>query len=114
MPGARGTVYQVKARARLNDNTWASTPWHAISDQQPVLLEVLWAADRSSGGHAPASKMAPNGRLALFIDGVVASAFNNLDNDSFRIDRALMGIFGGVDAGTQDSFFIDHFESFNK
>jgi hypothetical protein len=99
-----GDTYQLRAGARRDDLAWFNTAWFAISDQSHE-VEVEWDASQSAGMN--------NGQLAFSIDSVLKSSRTNLDNDTFRVDRARLGAISGIDTTTRGTYFFDFFESFD-
>jgi hypothetical protein len=85
----------------VNDgSTWTETNWFTISDA-PHSIEVDWRA--STGAN--------NGGLTLWIDGTQQADLTGVDNDTRRIDRAMLGALAGIDGGTRGTYYFDAFES---
>jgi hypothetical protein len=97
-----GGSYQIRGRVINDNSSWSSTAWFTISDQSHY-IEFNWMA--ASGASAN------DGKLKLWIDGVEKASLTNIDNDTWRIDRARVGAVGGVDSGTRGSVFLDAFAS---
>ncbi len=97
-----GALFQLRAETRRDNFTWALTPWVDVSSQKaPLEVEVLWRA-----GDAGQS----NGSLD-FTAGGQTQSLTGIDNDSFQVDRAYLGLINGVDAGTSGEFHFDAFQS---
>jgi hypothetical protein len=89
------------ARARLDDDAQADTPFFPISDG-PHVVEIDWR--RSSGPDAL------DGSLELWIDGASMATLNNLDNSISGVDFARLGALS-VKAGSNGTLYWDEFES---
>jgi hypothetical protein len=96
-----GGVYSLMARARLDDNAQANTPFIAIADA-PHVVEIDWR--RSSGPDAF------DGSLELWIDGVSVAALTGLKNGISSVDFARLGALS-VKAGANGTMYWDEFES---
>jgi hypothetical protein len=94
-------AYQVSAGARTDANVWVSTGWVTLSDAVHA-LEIDWRAAATGGN---------NGGVTLWVDGVQRGELTNLDNDTRRVDRALLGAVSGIDSGTRGVYYFDQFES---
>jgi hypothetical protein len=96
-----GGAYSLMARARLDDNSQANTPFIPISDA-PHVVEIDWR--RSSGPDAL------DGSLEMWIDGTSVAARNGLDNRISSVDFARLGALS-VKAGANGTMYWDEFES---
>lgn len=96
-------AYMLRASTRLDNLTWLKTQWFAITDQSHA-VEVEWEASEAAGMN--------NGQLTFYIDSVQMANRTDIDNDSFRVDRVLLGAIAGVDPTTRGTTFFDFFESF--
>jgi hypothetical protein len=94
--------YQMRARSHNDNLTWTNTAWFTVADGEHQ-IEVEW-----DGASIPGEN---DGKLKLKIDGVVKANLDGIDSDTFRVDRARLGVIG-VDTGTRGTFFFDQFESF--
>jgi hypothetical protein len=94
-------VYSLMARARLDDNAQANTPFIAIADA-PHVVEIDWR--RSSGPDAF------DGSLEIWIDGVSVAALTGLKNGISSVDFARLGALS-VKAGANGTMYWDEFES---
>jgi hypothetical protein len=95
-------AYQLRARSRNDNLTWTATAWFTITDGEHQ-IEVEW-----DGASLPGQN---DGKLKFKIDGVVKADRGGIDSDTFRVDRARLGVIG-VDTGTRGTVFFDQFESF--
>jgi len=87
----------------LNDSfNSINTGWFTVSDA-PHVIEVEWQAASAPGVN--------NGVLRLWLDGTQIVELTNIDNDTQRIDLAILGPYSGIDTGTRGTYFIDAFES---
>jgi hypothetical protein len=93
--------YAIRARARLDDNAQADTPFVPINDG-PHAVELDWR--RSSGPDAL------DGSLQLWIDGVSVASLTGLDNASSAVDFVRMGALS-VKGGSSGTMYWDEFES---
>ena len=96
-----GGSYSLMARARLDDDSQADTPFVPISDA-PHVVELDWR--RSTKPEAQ------NGSLELWIDGVSAATLTGLDNSISAVDFVRMGALS-VKTGANGSMYWDEFES---
>jgi hypothetical protein len=94
--------YQVRFNLLNDSGTWQNTSWFTISDA-PHSIEIDWAAATTAGAN--------NGFLTLWIDGNQQPSLTGIDNDTKRIDRAMLGPRSGLDTGTQGAYYFDAFES---
>ncbi|MEM7349174.1 MAG: S8 family serine peptidase [Acidobacteriota bacterium] len=93
--------FQLRADTRLNDGSWSTTPWVTVAEKTPIEIEVLWRRGNILG---------PAGSLDFTVDGLTHT-IPLLDNWSYAIDRAFLGLVNGVDAGTDGTYDFDAFES---
>jgi hypothetical protein len=96
-----GGVYSLMARARLDDNSQANTPFIPIGDGSHV-VEIDWR--RATGPDAL------DGRLELWIDGVSVATLTGLDNSVSSVDFARLGALS-LKAGANGTLYWDEFES---
>jgi hypothetical protein len=94
-------AFALMARARLDDNAQADTPFFPISDG-PHSVEIDWR--RSSGPEAL------DGSLELWIDGVPVATLSGLDNSRSAVDFARVGALS-VKSGSGGEMYWDEFES---
>jgi hypothetical protein len=94
-------AHAVMARARLDDNTHAETPWVPLADA-PHAIAIDWR--RASGPDAL------DGALELWVDGVSVSALAGLDNSTSGIDFVRLGALS-VKGGASGTLYFDEFES---
>jgi subtilisin family serine protease len=100
--GYSAGAYQIRA-ALLNDgSTWTDSAWFTITDASHI-IEFDWRAATSAGAN--------DGGLTLWIDEVQKANIPGIDNDTRRIDRALIGAAAGLDTGTRGTYYFDAFES---
>ena len=100
--GYSGTAYQFRAGLMDDGTTWTETNWVTLSDA-PHAIELDWRAATSVGSN--------NGGLTLWLDGVQQADLTGIDNDTRRIDKALLGALAGMDTGTIGTYYFDAFES---
>ena len=75
-------------------------PWHALAGPGiPQRLAVEWWPASGAG--------ADDGAARLAIDGVVVDELEGLDNDEMPVASLYLGAAGGVDAGTEGTFYVD-------
>ena len=67
------------------------------------MIEISWAKAASAGSN--------DGRLDLWVDGVVRTGLTGLDNDTATLNYSRWGTVTGVDAGTSGQFDLDDFAS---
>lgn len=95
-----GSNYEVRARQRRDDNSFASTAFYNISDE-PHFLEVYQ--------EYASSDVASDGRLTFWIDGDLQEQLTGQDVfDLSQPDNARFGV-QGPDAGTSGTFYLDEF-----
>ncbi len=99
--GFTGT-YQLRAGLQWDDTSSQSTPWVNITDA-PHMIEIDWQASTGVGAN--------NGGLTFWIDGVQQGSRTGVDNDTLRVDNALLGPVSGLDTGTSGTYYFDAFES---
>jgi hypothetical protein len=92
--------FAIRARGRLDDDAQADTAFFEITDE-PHVIEFELGRDGAPG--------APNGYLALAIDGVWRS-FLVLDNSLSAVDFVRMGALSVKD-GASGVMYWDEFES---
>ena len=90
-------VYQIRARQINDSSSWTNTNWFTISDASHF-IELDWRASTAVGAN--------NGGLTLWIDGVQKADVINVNNDTWRIDRARLGPVNGIDAGTRRTYYF--------
>lgn len=97
-----GGFYQVSG-VLLNDSASSvTTNWVTLSDA-PHTIEVEWQAAGAPGAN--------DGVLRVWLDGGQIAELTNIDNDTHRIDWAVLGPYSGIDTGTRGTYFFDAFES---
>ncbi|MCJ7513447.1 MAG: right-handed parallel beta-helix repeat-containing protein, partial [Anaerolineales bacterium] len=94
--------YQIRAQALGDSGGATNTSWFRLSDDLH-LLEVVWRA--ASGD------VAPDGWLALWLDGDLVASSDGLDNDALRVDSVRLGAVAGIDSGTSGIYYFDSFGS---
>jgi YD repeat-containing protein len=94
--------YQLKAKARKDDGTYADLAYYSISDA-PHVVEVEWTAATAAGAN--------NGTTSLWIDGALKETYSGIDNDAQRVDWVKLGAVSGLDAGTSGTYYFDSFAS---
>jgi hypothetical protein len=100
--GYAANGYQIKA-GLINDGTaWTETGWIPLSDA-PHAIELDWRAATGAG--------ADNGGLTFWIDGAQQADLTGVDNDTRRIERAMLGALASLDSGTSGTYFFDAFDS---
>jgi hypothetical protein len=96
-----GGQYALMARVRQDDNSQVNTAFFDVTDA-PHTVELDWK--RSSAPDAN------DGRLELWIDGVLRATLTGLDNSLSQVDFARMGALS-VKTGASGTLFFDGFES---
>jgi hypothetical protein len=96
-----GGQYSLQARVRRDDDTQADTGFITITDA-PHTIELDW--------RRATSPIAGNGRLDLWIDGVLRSTLTGLDNNASSVDFVRLGALS-VKATATGTLFLDGFES---
>jgi hypothetical protein len=96
-----GGQYALGVRVRLDDGTRAATPFVDVTDA-PHTVEIDWR--RATAPNAN------DGRLELFVDGVLRQTLPALDNDLGRVDFARLGALS-VKVGAAGTLYYDGFES---
>lgn len=101
--GFDGENYYLRAGV-MDDEGWYAylTPPTTVSDE-PHTVAVEWQAASTEGAN--------DGRFAFAIDGASIADYSDIDNDTNRIDFALLGTIGGIDAGTSGIAYFDDFSS---
>ena len=97
-----GGVYQVRGSVINDSGTWLNTNWFTISDASHS-IEIDWRAATAAGTN--------DGSLTLWVDGLQKANLTGVDNDTRRIDRAVLGPKSGLDSGTRGTYYFDAFES---
>ena len=97
----QGGAYSLAARARLDDNAQADTPFVTIGDA-PHFVEIDWR--RSSGPSAN------DGWLHLWIDGTLRASLVSLDNSLSAVDFVRMGALS-LKSGASGTLYFDELES---
>lgn len=95
--------YEVRALARQDDGTQVATPPAFVFPAQVHELQVEWQAASAAGAN--------DGALRFSVNGLPYADYTTLDNDTLRIERALLGAVTGVDTGTRGTILIDAFRS---
>lgn len=95
-------TYQLRAGALNDRSSWSTSNWVSISDESH-LVALKWLAATAAGRN--------NGSLTFSIDGVQRATFNQIDNDTRRIDSIRLGPVSSIDSGTRGTYYIDNFES---
>lgn len=94
--------YQLSAILLRDNLTSVNTGWFTVSDA-PHVIELEWQAASAPGAN--------DGVLRLWLDGAQIAELNNIDNDTHRIDLAVLGPYSGIDTGTRGTYFLDAFDS---
>jgi hypothetical protein len=96
-----GGAYALRARARLDDNSQADTPFVPIAPGAHA-VELDW--QRASGADAA------DGRLEMWIDGAPAAAISGLDASAGGVDFVRLGAIS-VKPAANGVLYFDEFES---
>ncbi len=96
-----GGAYALMARARLDDNSQADTPFFLIA-AGPHVVEIDWRQSSAPD--------ALDGSLQLWIDGTSQATLSALDNSRSSVDFVRMGALS-VKTGSSGSMYWDEFES---
>lgn len=100
--GRQNNSYALRA-GLINDGTsWSTTSWTNITDSTHS-VEFDWAASTASGAN--------NGSLTFWVDGAQVGSLTGIDNDSRRIETALLGAVTEIDTSSRGTYYIDAFES---
>jgi hypothetical protein len=94
--------YQIRAGLLNDGTTWTETIWVPLTDA-PHAIELDWRGASVAGMN--------DGGLTLWVDGVEKQNLPNIDNDTRRIDRVLLGALASIDTGTRGTYYFDAFES---
>jgi hypothetical protein len=99
-----GGTYKLRPRILRDDWGYTNGSKYVIGNDWHV-IEIDWNTSTAPGAN--------NGYLSLWIDGTLAGAIANVDNDLafHRVDEARLGATGGLDAATSGSMLFDNFES---
>ena len=100
--GYSAGAYQIRAGLVDDGTTWTETSWFTLSDA-PHSIELDWRAATAVGAN--------NGGLTLWLDGIQQADITGVDNDTRRLDRALLGALAALDTGTHGTYYFDAFES---
>jgi hypothetical protein len=93
--------YQIRLEVRNNNGSYTTSSWFSLSDA-PHTIAVNWSASATG---------ARNGSAQLIIDGTSRANLNRINNDSLRVNEALLGPLTGIDSGTRGTEYFDAFES---
>jgi hypothetical protein len=97
----QGGAYSLMGRARLDDNSQASTPFFAITDG-PHFVEIDW--------RRATTPAANDGAFQMWIDGISVATLSNLDNGTSAVDFARLGALS-TKPGASGVLHWDEFES---
>ena len=100
--GFSAGAYQLRAGLINDASIWTETNWFTLTDA-PHSIELDWRAATAVGAN--------DGGLILWIDGVEWQSLTGIDNDTRRIERALLGALAAIDTGTRGTYYFDGFES---
>jgi hypothetical protein len=95
-------VYQLRASARSDSNSWTTSDWVDLIDV-PQVIELSWRAATTAGAN--------NGSLILWVDEVQSANLTRIDNDTRRIDQIRLGAVAEIDIGTRGILYFDAFAS---
>lgn len=98
----RDGQHWLSALARLDDGSWAKTPFVPLAPG-PHTVVLDWQKASRPAAH--------DGRLFFWVDKKMKGALENLDNDERVVDFIRWGAAGGVDDGTYGTMYFDHFSS---
>lgn len=94
--------YQIRLEVRNNSGSYVTSSWFSLPDA-PHTIAVNWSA---------AAAGARNGSAQLIIDGTSRANLSKINNDSLRVNEALLGPLTGIDSGTRGIEYFDVFESY--
>jgi hypothetical protein len=100
--GYSAGAYRIRAALVNDGSSWTNTNWVPLSDA-PHAIELDWRASTGSGAN--------NGGLTLWVDGAQGADLTGIDNDTRRIERAMLGALAGIDTGTRGTYYFDAFDS---
>ena len=95
-------LYQVRAKILNDSGVWLNTGYTTLSDA-PHVLEVDWIAATAPGAN--------DGHLTFWVDGVQRGELTGVDNDTYRMESARLGVVYISMIGTQGTVYFDAFES---
>ena len=93
--------YKIQLKERTDANNYSAAGTQYVITDEPHCVEFDWEA--SSGAN--------DGWFSLWIDGVFKETVAGIDNDTHIMDYIRLGAPGDLDAGTENTFFIDDFAS---
>jgi hypothetical protein len=94
--------YQVRAGLINDGSTTTYSSWYRITNA-PHIFELTWTASTSIYDR--------NGSLLMWVDGTRTANLTGIDNDTRRIEQAVLGAVSGLDNGTRGTYFFDEFSS---
>lgn len=97
-----GGNHEILLQARSGDTAWQSSPAIPLFDGTS-LVEITWRA---------ADDGAANGRMELWVDGVLRDQAVGLDNPGAAIESVRLGAWD-VAAGASGELYLDAFESWS-
>lgn len=95
-------VYQLRARILNDSGVWQNTAYISITDA-PHAIEVDWAAASAVNAN--------DGYLTFWVDGVQQGSLVGIDDDTYRMERARLGLTYVSATGTSGTYFFDAFEA---
>jgi hypothetical protein len=92
---------EIQARVRLDDGGSEATPFLTL-ENRPQSIELDWEKGSGPGAN--------DGRLRLWIDGVLAATVDQLDNDLQRVKHTRFGVMG-ASTSSSGAIRLDGFKS---
>jgi len=89
----QGTIYECRAGTRADNGDYIQTSYIAID--KDTTHDILLIVKMASGAGAN------DGAVYLYDSGQLLGSVTNIDNDQKEIEAVYVGLYGGVDAGTQ-------------
>ncbi|NUM45739.1 MAG: hypothetical protein HUU38_13635 [Anaerolineales bacterium] len=96
------TGYKIRVAVKQDNGNWLYSLNYPITDA-PHAIEIYWQAASVPGAN--------DGIIQLWIDGEAKYLQTALDNDTFHIDLARLGVVRNPDIETVGSHCLDAFES---
>jgi RHS repeat-associated protein/uncharacterized repeat protein (TIGR01451 family) len=96
-----GNPYQIRLGLREDSTNWVYSEWVTIQDDW-MSLEFEFRSSLLDG--------AGTGYFKLWVDGELATAIENADNDNYQIDHVFFGAIS-IESGSSGRIYLDEFES---
>ncbi len=93
-------VFEVKISTRLDDSSTLSSNWYPVGDGWQA-ISIDWIA---SSGNSFA-----DGGMSLYLNNTLQESLTFLDNDTLRVENAMI-CSEGLDIGTTGQLFVDDYD----